>query len=86
MQAIFDELADVRPAALRYAAVRLADAKTFVHLIAHDAESGRPPGGQLDSLRAFHLSLRERCEDAPSRTSVTPMGSYGLLETGPAAP
>ncbi len=85
VQAIFDELADVRPAGLHYAAVKLADGRTFVHLIAHDAASGRPPGGRLDSLRAFHAGLRERCEEAPAREEVTLLGAYGLLETGPAA-
>ena len=76
IQAIFDELRRLRPAGLRYAALKLDDGVTFVHLIEHHDSAGHLPGRELDSLRAFHAGLRERCEDEPTRSQVETIGDY----------
>jgi len=77
---VFAELEQVGPAGLSYAAYRLDDGVSFVHLIGRDTENGhgRPP--QLQALKAFHAGLRERCEEAPVRTGLSQIGSYGLSD------
>ena len=50
IKAILDEVGTVRPPGLRYAAYKLDDGVTFVHLIDHDRSAGHMPGGELGSL------------------------------------
>lgn len=79
VRAVFAELDHVRPAGLRYAAFRLADGVTFVHLVWHDPEDGQGPLPRLEALRAFHTGIRERCDEAPVRTELTEIGSFRVF-------
>jgi hypothetical protein len=87
LAAIFDELREVGPEGLRYTALKLDDGLTFLHLIDHDSDARHLPGRQLDSLRAFHAGLSERCEAAPERTQVRVIGEFArtrvTLTSGP---
>ena len=76
VRAITDELAQVKPAGLRYSVFKLEDGVSFVHLISHD-KSGHLPGRELNALRAFHAGLRERCVEPPVRTELSVIGEFG---------
>lgn len=76
IRAIFDELERVRPAGLRYDVFKLSDGETFIHIVAHEGEQGRGHLAQLHAFKAFHKSLRERCEEAPVRTELSTVGSF----------
>jgi hypothetical protein len=76
VRAIVDELHDVQPAGLRYAAFKLDDGASFVHLVSRDASAGHLPGRQLDALRAFHAGLRERCVAPPERAELASIGEF----------
>jgi len=80
VQAIIAELDEVQPAGLRYAALKLEDGVSFIHIVSKDDDGGPLPGGELNALRAFHAGLRERCVEGPVRTSVGIVGSYELLD------
>jgi hypothetical protein len=70
------ELDRVQPAGFRYAAYKLADGVSFIHLVSHDTEKGHSPMRQLPALRAFHAGIRGRCDVAPIRTELSEIGSY----------
>jgi len=78
-QAALDELQRVQPAGFRYAAFKLADELSFVHIVSTDAETGHNPMRELPALRAFHAGIRERSEQAPVRTMLSQLGSYPLI-------
>jgi len=78
VRAVLAELDAVQPPGLRYAAFKLADGVTFVHLIGHDSGEHRP-APQLQALRTFHAGIRERCDEAPVRTELAQIGAYRLF-------
>ncbi len=78
VRAVFAELNRVQPAGLRYAAYKLDDDVSFIHLIWSDTENGRSPAPQLQTLREFHAGIRERCDEGPVRTKLSEIGSFRL--------
>lgn len=76
VRALFAELRAVGPAGLRYTVFKLSDGVTFIHLIGRDRD-GHGPLPQLEALREFHAGLRDRCEEAPSRTELAAIDSFG---------
>ena len=76
---VLAELQQARPAGLRYSAFKLDDGLSFVHLVWRDDENGHGPVPQLQALRAFHAGIRERCDEAPVRSELSEIGSYGLF-------
>jgi len=77
VRAVFAELDRVQPAGLQYAAFKLDDGVSFVHLIRSDTQ-GMP---QLPALKAFHVGIRERCDRAPVRTELSEIGSFRSSQT-----
>jgi hypothetical protein len=73
------ELDRVQPAGFRYAAFKLADGVSFIHLVSNDTGKGHSPMRQLPALQAFHAEIRERCDVAPVRTELSEIGSYRLF-------
>ncbi len=78
IRALFGELDQVQPAGLRYAAFKLDDGVSFVHLVCQDKKR-HGPLPQLPALRAFHDGIRERCHEAPVRTELSEIGSFRLF-------
>jgi hypothetical protein len=73
IEAVMAALAVEQPDRLQYAAYRLADGVTFVHVVAGD-------GGGLTSLPAFQEFQRElsaRVDVPPERWTMTLVGAYG---------
>jgi hypothetical protein len=71
---VFNELKANDPGGMRYAAFRLADGVTFVHVVIHDTDDN-----PLEGLPAFHTfttHLGERIDGHPSVNDATLVGSY----------
>ena len=77
VRAVYEELARVAPAGLRYATFRLEDGVSFVHL-AIQSEDGPTPLAKLDAFQRFQQDVRDRCEEPPVAGEVHEIGSYRL--------
>ena len=65
MQAVFAELAQTRPAGIRYSAYRLEDGLSFVHHAVVSTADGSNPLPQLEAFKAFVSDIKERCDEPP---------------------
>ncbi len=78
VKAVYEELAEAKPAGFRYATFRLGDGLTFVHMaFMNHAEAGNP----LESVKAFQKfqeGIGERCDVAPQVAELTDVASYGF--------
>lgn len=73
---VFTELAAACPQGLRYAAFRLADGVTFVHIGVSE-----PGGASLPDFASFQEFQREfgtRAAGQPAAGGATVIGSYGV--------
>jgi hypothetical protein len=76
VQAVYDELAQQRPAGFRYATL-LLDEDAFLHLAVNDA--GSAPLPDLPAFQAFQRDLASRVTAAPRRSEARVIGNYRLL-------
>jgi hypothetical protein len=76
VRAVYEELARVQPADLRYATFKLDDGVSFVHLAVHADDNPLP---RIDAFQRFQEGIRERCDEAPVVTELETIGSYRLL-------
>jgi hypothetical protein len=70
--AVYAELAQRRPAGLRYSTFRLADGVTFVHVALGD----RRVLAQLPAFQEFQRGIAARTEAPPDAATGTVVGSY----------
>jgi hypothetical protein len=75
IRAVFTELAASDPGDLRYAAFRLADGATFVHVAVVGDEN---PLNATAAFRDFQSGLMDRCDVPPAPAKATLVGSYGV--------
>lgn len=75
IRAVFAELAADDPGHLRYAAFRLADGVTFVHVAVVGDQN---PLSATAAFRAFQAGLADRCTVPPAPAKASLVGSYGL--------
>ena len=75
--AVFRELAEKKPAGLRYGVARTADGLSFTHVAAMEGPGN--PLAALPSFQAFTSGAADRCEEAPVATDVSIVGDYGLF-------
>ncbi len=80
VEAVFAELAATRPDGLRYATFRLDDDVTFVHIAFVETADGSNPLAETAAFGAFQEGIVERCDDPPSPTPATVVGSYGFFD------
>lgn len=73
--AVFAALAEAKPDGFRYAAYRLADGVTFVHVATHTAGN---PLAELPEFAEFQRELPQRCAEQPQPSEAAIVGSYGL--------
>jgi hypothetical protein len=76
VRGVFAELAEKRPAGLRYTALRAADGLSFTHVAAIEGDN---PLAALSSFQTFLRDITARCDVPPVATEVAIVGSYGLL-------
>jgi len=72
--AVYTELADRRPAGLRYATFKLDDGVTFVHIAS--MADGAGPLSELKSFRQFLDGIEDRCDEPPEPSTLTRVGAY----------
>jgi hypothetical protein len=79
VRAVFDELAQLRPAGFRYAVFQLADSRQFVHL---HTDEGETTGvlQQLPSFRAFVAGAEDRHEQPATFTQPELVGDYRTFD------
>jgi len=75
IEAVFEELRDLRPAGLTYLAFALEDGVGFLHVAV--AESDGDPLTQSAAFRRFQEHIRERLVGAVDFKFLTIVGSYG---------
>lgn len=76
IERVMEGLAAEAPAGLHYAAFRLEDGVSFVHVVTHETEEGVEALRALPAFREFRAGLDERCEVKPVRTVLSEVGSY----------
>lgn len=76
IRAVFAELAEHAPAGLRYAAFRLEDGVSFVHVA--ELEGADNPLMAVQAFRDFQEGIAKRCAEGPAVLDATPIGSYGF--------
>jgi hypothetical protein len=74
---VFAELAEHRPAGLRYACLRVADGG-FVHVVTVDERVSPHPLTSLESFARFQAGIADRCAEQPVATDATVVGAYDL--------
>jgi hypothetical protein len=72
---VFAELAAGQPAGLRYAAYRLDDGVSFVHVAELD-DGDRNPLLDSAAFARFQSGIKDRCADGPAASDATVIGSY----------
>jgi hypothetical protein len=79
VRAVYDELRRTRPAGLEYAAYRLGDSGSFVHLVRHETPAARSALVELPSFRTFQDGHAARCLTAPVVTELHEVGSFSSM-------
>jgi hypothetical protein len=79
VRAVFEELAQARPAGFRYAVFQLADSRQFVHL--YTDEGGTPSVlQQLHAFQAFVAGAGDRHEQPATFTEPELIGDYRTFD------
>ncbi len=73
---VFAELAETEPDGIRYAAFRLDDGVSFVHVAVVDGEQN--PLASSAAFGQFQSGIGERCAQGPLAADATVVGSYRL--------
>ena len=74
---VFDELAMQSPGGLRYAAFRLEDGVTFLHVAELDGEEN--PLTTSPAFNEFQSGIKDRCIEGPLPSDATVIGNYRLI-------
>jgi hypothetical protein len=72
---VFAELARQNPEGLRYAAFRLDDGVSFVHVATFDGDTN--PLTASAAFGEFQSGVQDRCAEGPTPADATIIGSYG---------
>lgn len=75
---VFEELAMQRPNGLRYAAFRLDDGVSFLHVALLDGEEN--PLTRSAAFAKFQSEIGSRCAEGPTPSEATVIGDYSLLD------
>ena len=76
IRAVFAELAKENPDGLRYAAFRLDDGVSFLHVALLDGAEN--PLATSAALGEFQAGIKDRCAEGPLPADATVVGSYRL--------
>jgi hypothetical protein len=76
IEQVFEQLARERPAGLQYAAFKLPDGVSFVHVVIDNAADGTSTLTKLAAFREFTAGLDDRIAEPRARTELTLVGSY----------
>jgi hypothetical protein len=74
---VFAELATRNPEGLRYAAFRLEDGVSFLHVVELDGEEN--PLATSAAFSEFQSGIKDRCVEGPIPSDAKVIGNYQLL-------
>ncbi|HEX2808389.1 MAG TPA: hypothetical protein VHN80_19675 [Kineosporiaceae bacterium] len=77
VRAVFAELATSSPAGLHYAAFRLDDGVSFLHVAVLDGDTN--PLAASEAFARFQAGIPDRCVEGPVAADATLIGRYQLL-------
>lgn len=77
VERVFAQLNAEDPGGVRYLSFRLDDGVTFVHLVSFDGDGD--PLSRLSAFAEFQDGFGDRVVAPPTRTEVSPVGSYRFL-------
>ena len=77
IRAVFAELAEGDPVGLHYAAFRLDDGVSFLHVAVLDGEVN--PLTSSPAFAAFQAGIGERCAEGPTPADAAMVGSHGFI-------
>ena len=80
IRAVFAELAQDDPGGLHYAAFRLADKVSFVHVAVLDGDDN--PLTASAAFAEFQHGIKDRCADGPVAADADIIGSFRLPFAG----
>ena len=72
---VFEELKRGQPSGLHYAAFKLDDGVSFVHVVSEETGGGVRLS-EFPAFKAFTAAIRDRCEELPIATPLNEIGSY----------
>jgi quinol monooxygenase YgiN len=78
IRAVFAELAQDDPGGLRYAAFRLEDKVSFVHVAVLDDDGDANPLTSSAAFAEFQRGIGGRCAEGPAAADADLIGSYRL--------
>jgi hypothetical protein len=78
VRAVFEELAETRPAGLRYAVFHLPDSRQFLHV--YTDEGGTSGVQALNSFKAFVDGAEDRHEQPATLTEPELIGDYRTFD------
>lgn len=78
VRAVFEELAQTRPAGLRYAVFYLPDSRQFMHMYTDEGSTAGLQG--LDSFRAFVAGAKDRHEQPATPVRPELVGDYRTFD------
>jgi len=81
VKAVYAELRRRAPAGFHYATFRLADGVSFLHFAITEAPEQNPLTG-LPQFQEFQRQLKERCQEPPVVTELTPIDAYAMPALG----
>ncbi len=74
---VFAELAEQKPEGLHYAAFRLDDGVSFLHVAVIDGETN--PLSASAAFGQFQSGIQDRCIEGPTPADAAIVGSYRLM-------
>lgn len=77
---VFKQLQNDSPAGIRYAAFKLDDGVSFVHIASIETEDGENPMSNLSTFQNFLSKIKERCDEPPILSELNELGSYRLFD------
>jgi hypothetical protein len=76
---VFEQLKRDTPSGVRYAAFKLDDGVSFVHIVSVETADGSNPLGALSAFKAFTAEIQDRCEESPVAVDLNEIGSYAFF-------
>lgn len=76
LRAVYEDLEAQRPEGLRYATFQLDDGVTFLAYVETDEDTTTAAHHRLKSFHQYRSALEELCDQPPSVTMLSEVGSY----------
>lgn len=77
---VFAELVREQPEGIRYAAFRLDDQVSFVHIASIEAADGTNPLNRVAAFKRFTERIKDRCDEPPVAVDLHEVGAYRLFD------